>query len=182
MSHPDAGIHDANEYKAQLPHSLTLSRGRIPAALPSPSSCSVRGGFLCRRRYDVAHDAIGSGRRPLVRLAIALALVGVCLAWLFSEWDRRVKRGFGAKPAPAVSMTALAPLATAVKEQRLPTPATLPATAPAVDVYFSPDGGASDAIVRELGQANQRVRVQAYSFTSAPIARAVVDAIAGASR
>jgi phosphatidylserine/phosphatidylglycerophosphate/cardiolipin synthase-like enzyme len=43
-------------------------------------------------------------------------------------------------------------------------------------VYFSPGGGATDAIVRELGQAKRRVRVQAYSFTSAPIAKAVVDA------
>jgi phosphatidylserine/phosphatidylglycerophosphate/cardiolipin synthase-like enzyme len=47
---------------------------------------------------------------------------------------------------------------------------------PSVDVYFSPRGGATEAIVRELGNAKQEVLVQAYSFTSAPIAKALVDA------
>ncbi len=43
-------------------------------------------------------------------------------------------------------------------------------------VYFSPAGGATEAVVRELGRARREVRVQAYSFTSAPIAKALVDA------
>jgi phosphatidylserine/phosphatidylglycerophosphate/cardiolipin synthase-like enzyme len=43
-------------------------------------------------------------------------------------------------------------------------------------VYFSPDGGATAAIVRELGNAQHRIMVQAYSFTSAPIAKALLDA------
>lgn len=45
-----------------------------------------------------------------------------------------------------------------------------------VEVYFSPRGGATEAIVRELNRAKKSVYVQAYSFTSAPIARALVDA------
>lgn len=43
-------------------------------------------------------------------------------------------------------------------------------------VYFSPDGGCTDAIVSELGKAHSNVLVQAYSFTSAPIAKAILDA------
>jgi len=43
-------------------------------------------------------------------------------------------------------------------------------------VYFSPQGGAQQAIVDAIGQAKQSVYVQAYSFTSAPIAKALVDA------
>ena len=43
-------------------------------------------------------------------------------------------------------------------------------------VYFSPHGGATEAIVRELGSAQHRILVQAYSFTSAPIAKALLDA------
>jgi hypothetical protein len=42
-----------------------------------------------------------------------------------------------------------------------------------VTVYFSPHGGATDAVVRELTAAQQWVWVQAYSFTSAPIAKAL---------
>ncbi len=45
-----------------------------------------------------------------------------------------------------------------------------------VEVYFSPKGGCTEAVVRELGRARNTVLVQAYSFTSAPIAKALVDA------
>jgi phosphatidylserine/phosphatidylglycerophosphate/cardiolipin synthase-like enzyme len=45
-----------------------------------------------------------------------------------------------------------------------------------VQVYFSPKGGATDAVVSALNGATNSVLVQAYSFTSAPIAKAVVDA------
>ena len=45
-----------------------------------------------------------------------------------------------------------------------------------VQVYFSPNGGCTDAIVGELNRANKEILVQAYSFTSQPIAKALVDA------
>jgi phosphatidylserine/phosphatidylglycerophosphate/cardiolipin synthase-like enzyme len=45
-----------------------------------------------------------------------------------------------------------------------------------VDVYFSPDGGCTDAIAKELNNAKSEILVQAYSFTSAPIAKALVNA------
>lgn len=45
-----------------------------------------------------------------------------------------------------------------------------------VDVFFSPTGGATDAIVRELHSAKSEILVQAYSFTSKPIAKALLDA------
>jgi len=47
---------------------------------------------------------------------------------------------------------------------------------PTIDVYFSPRGHCTDAIVKELDTAKAAVLVQAYSFTSAPIAKALVDA------
>jgi phosphatidylserine/phosphatidylglycerophosphate/cardiolipin synthase-like enzyme len=45
-----------------------------------------------------------------------------------------------------------------------------------VAVYFSPSGGATDAVVRALNAATTQVLVQAYSFTSVPVAQALVDA------
>jgi phosphatidylserine/phosphatidylglycerophosphate/cardiolipin synthase-like enzyme len=45
-----------------------------------------------------------------------------------------------------------------------------------IDVYFCPKGDGTEAIVRELDAAKNSVLVQAYSFTSAPIAKALVDA------
>ena len=50
------------------------------------------------------------------------------------------------------------------------------AEAPKTAVYFSPDGGCTAAVVEALGKARKTVLVQAYSFTSAPIAKALVDA------
>jgi phosphatidylserine/phosphatidylglycerophosphate/cardiolipin synthase-like enzyme len=44
------------------------------------------------------------------------------------------------------------------------------------EVYFSPRGGCTEAIVRALDCATNSVIVQAYSFTSAPIAKAIVEA------
>ena len=58
---------------------------------------------------------------------------------------------------------------------RPPTPVTVPAQG-TIEVAFSPPGGATAAIVQAVGEARQRVWVQAYSFTSAPIARAVLSA------
>jgi phosphatidylserine/phosphatidylglycerophosphate/cardiolipin synthase-like enzyme len=43
-------------------------------------------------------------------------------------------------------------------------------------VYFSPRGGCTVAIVRNLDAARESVLVQAYSFTSQPIAEALVKA------
>lgn len=45
-----------------------------------------------------------------------------------------------------------------------------------IDIFFSPKGGAADAIVREIDNARSEILVQAYSFTSAPIAKALVEA------
>lgn len=44
------------------------------------------------------------------------------------------------------------------------------------DVYFSPNGGGTGAIVNEINSARTEILLQAYSFTSKPIAKALVDA------
>ncbi len=45
-----------------------------------------------------------------------------------------------------------------------------------IAVLFSPDGGCTKRIITEIGRAKETIRVQAYSFTSAPIAKAILDA------
>jgi phosphatidylserine/phosphatidylglycerophosphate/cardiolipin synthase-like enzyme len=47
---------------------------------------------------------------------------------------------------------------------------------PRIEVFFSPQGGCTEAVVKALDHATNIVLVQAYSFTSAPIAKALVDA------
>jgi phosphatidylserine/phosphatidylglycerophosphate/cardiolipin synthase-like enzyme len=48
-------------------------------------------------------------------------------------------------------------------------------TLPPIEVYFSPKGGCTEAVVRELNAAKTSVLVQAYSFTSASIAKALLE-------
>jgi len=43
-------------------------------------------------------------------------------------------------------------------------------------VCFSPKGGCTEAIASQIDKATSEILVQAYSFTSAPIAKALVDA------
>jgi len=47
---------------------------------------------------------------------------------------------------------------------------------PSIDVFFSPKGGCTEAVVREITAARHEVLVQAYSFSSKPIAEALVAA------
>jgi phosphatidylserine/phosphatidylglycerophosphate/cardiolipin synthase-like enzyme len=65
-----------------------------------------------------------------------------------------------ATPAPAVA----------------PTQATVAVARPRIQVLFSPAGGCTDAILDAIGKAKTSIDVQAYSFTSAPIAKAVAEA------
>ena len=44
------------------------------------------------------------------------------------------------------------------------------------EIYFSPNGGATEAIVHELAEARKEVRIQAYLFNSEPIAQALEQA------
>lgn len=44
------------------------------------------------------------------------------------------------------------------------------------EVYFSPRGGCTEAVVKEISRAKESILVQAYSFTSAPIAEALAVA------
>jgi phosphatidylserine/phosphatidylglycerophosphate/cardiolipin synthase-like enzyme len=54
-------------------------------------------------------------------------------------------------------------------------PKTFPTNAP-INLYFSPNGGCTTAIINEINNAKSEILVQAYSFTSAPIAKSLVDA------
>ena len=44
------------------------------------------------------------------------------------------------------------------------------------EVYFSPHGGCTEAILDQIGKSKHQILVQAYSFTSPQIARALLEA------
>ena len=52
----------------------------------------------------------------------------------------------------------------------------MPGELPPIELHFSPSGGCTDAVVREIRAAGHTILVQAYSLTSTPIARALIDA------
>jgi phosphatidylserine/phosphatidylglycerophosphate/cardiolipin synthase-like enzyme len=54
--------------------------------------------------------------------------------------------------------------------------ATQPSTSGGTTVCFTPGGNCTDLIINAVGGAKARILVQAYSFTSAPIAKALLDA------
>jgi phosphatidylserine/phosphatidylglycerophosphate/cardiolipin synthase-like enzyme len=50
------------------------------------------------------------------------------------------------------------------------------AQAGSIRVYFSPNGGCTDAILSQINRAQKEILLQAYSFTSKPIAQALIQA------
>jgi phosphatidylserine/phosphatidylglycerophosphate/cardiolipin synthase-like enzyme len=50
------------------------------------------------------------------------------------------------------------------------------ARAGTIQVYFSPNGGCTEAIISQIDQAKTAILLQAYSFTSKPIAQALIRA------
>ncbi len=59
---------------------------------------------------------------------------------------------------------------------RIDKPAAPPTTEDGITVYFSPGGGCTDAIVARIEAATKPIDVQAYSFTSTAIAKAIGEA------
>lgn len=59
--------------------------------------------------------------------------------------------------------------------EQLRVPHTVPATG-TIEVAFSPNGGAQQAIVDAINNAHASIMVQAYSFTNREIARALLHA------
>lgn len=74
------------------------------------------------------------------------------------------------------SAIALVLVATLVAQAfRAPT-CTPAASQDGISVYFSPHGGCTNAIVEQIDKAQRTIMVQAYSFTSAPMAKALMEA------
>jgi phosphatidylserine/phosphatidylglycerophosphate/cardiolipin synthase-like enzyme len=61
-------------------------------------------------------------------------------------------------------------LAAPIQSQERPSPC------PSWAVYFSPNGHCTQAIIQELDKAKTSILMQAYSFTSAPIAKSLLEA------
>ena len=72
--------------------------------------------------------------------------------------------------AMSQAKAAKTPLPAAIRQ-----PNKVPATG-TIEVAFSPNGGGAALIIRTIGEAKKTIQVQAYSFTNADIAKALLDA------
>ena len=70
----------------------------------------------------------------------------------------------------------LIPIVWAVAALSLSTVLRAQTNTPDIKVYFSPHGGCTEAVVRAVKGAQKQVLVEAYSFTSQPIAMALIEA------
>ncbi len=75
-----------------------------------------------------------------------------------------------------VSAAFLAGIWLGLREANLRRPAIQVGAGGSMQVYFSPDGGATRKLVSLLDSARKTVEVQAYSFTSRPLIRALIAA------
>ena len=111
------------------------------------------------------------------KIWLQAVLLLVLSALLASVW------GCGAPAAPPKTSQSKADTAamSQAKAAKTPMPAAIrqPNKVQAtgtIEVAFSPNGGGAALIIRTIGEAKKTIKVQAYSFTNADIAKALLDA------
>ena len=102
--------------------------------------------------------------------AVSLALAGLLAIALWGCGGTQPVKTAGGNPAVAQVKAAKLPMPAEIKQPR-----TVKA-AGTVEVAFSPNGGGAGIIIKAVGEAKKSIRVQAYSFTNADIAKALVEA------
>jgi len=106
--------------------------------------------------------------------ALALAILLILAVWGCSSGQQAKPTGIERPETNTVSTphakASNSPMPAAIKK-----PNTIKA-AGTIEVAFSPNGGGTGIIVKAIGEAKRSIRVQAYSFTSTDIAKALVEA------
>lgn len=109
-----------------------------------------------------------------------LSVLAVILTMLLSLWGcgdaKKTKdNDSNKKPAATSSVVSEAKAAKAPMPSGIKQPNTVKATG-TIEVAFSPNGGGAAMIIKAIGQSQRTIKVQAYSFTNADIAKALLDA------
>ena len=111
------------------------------------------------------------------KVFLRLVALAAILTLLLSVWgcggattDTGNKKAATNTAAISQVKAAKTPMPAAIKQ-----PNTVKATG-TVEVAFSPNGGGAGIIINAITQAKKSIKVQAYSFTNADIAKALLDA------
>lgn len=110
------------------------------------------------------------------KVCLRLVALAAILTLLLSVWgcggaatDTGNKKAATNTAAISQVKAAKTPMPAAIKQ-----PNTVKATG-TVEVAFSPNGGGAGIIINAITQAKKSIKVQAYSFTNADIAKALLD-------
>ena len=110
------------------------------------------------------------------KVCLRLVALAAILTLLLSVWgcggaatDTGNKKTATNTAAISQAKAAKTPMPAAIKQ-----PNTVKATG-TVEVAFSPNGGGAGIIINAITQAKKSIKVQAYSFTNADIAKALLD-------
>ena len=109
-------------------------------------------------------------RKKIGLQAVSLALAGLLAIALWGCGGAPLAKPSVGNPAVSQAKAAKLPMPAAIKQ-----PQTVKA-AGTIEVAFSPKGGGAGIIIKAIEEAKKSVRVQAYSFTNADIAKALVEA------
>ena len=114
------------------------------------------------------------------RIGNRLFVLTVILTLLLSAWgcgDAKKTKEIdpNKKPVATTSVASEAKAAKTPMPAAIKQPNTVKATG-TVEVAFSPNGGGAGIIIHAITQAKKSIKVQAYSFTNADIAKALLDA------
>ena len=105
-----------------------------------------------------------------VALAIAVSLTVALWGCGSGQSPKSATTQSPASSAVSQAKAAKTPMPSAIKQ-----PNNVKATG-SIEVAFSPNGGGAAMIIKAIGEAKKSIKVQAYSFTNADIAKALVDA------
>lgn len=112
------------------------------------------------------------------KISVRLVTLTAAILLLLSIWGcGSVAVQTGPLQKSGAALAAISP----VKAAKTPMPAAIkqPTVVKAtgtIEVAFSPKGGGAEMIIKAIGQAKKTIKVQAYSFTNADIAKSLLDA------
>ena len=94
---------------------------------------------------------------------------------LYNGWPWRMPMRYIIRLTTVVAVVVLSASLLFAKAKPKQVEAGPAASQDGITVYFSPSGGCTEAVVGQIEKAQKTIRLQAYSFTSAAIAKALVD-------
>jgi phosphatidylserine/phosphatidylglycerophosphate/cardiolipin synthase-like enzyme len=113
-------------------------------------------------------------RKIWIQATVLLAVIAVLLSVWGCSGSAPTKQSAAEKSITDVSVMPKAKAAKVPMPAQIKQPNTVQATG-TIEVAFSPNGAGAALIIKAIGEAKKTIKVQAYSFTNADIAKALLE-------